>query len=255
VVHGTFVWHELHTTDADAAERFYGAVVGWNTRDAGMPDVRYAVVSAGESGVGGIMAIPENACAAGAKPGWIGYIGVDDVDASAKRVKAAGGAVHREPGDIPGVGRFAMVADPQGASFALFRPMSTEAPPAPAPGTPGTVGWNELHAGEWQSALAFYADLFGWQKDMAVDMGPIGTYQLFKKAADPIGGMMTKMAEVPAPFWLYYFTVDGTDAAMARVTDNGGKVLHGPHEVPGGMWIVQCQDPQGAMFALVAARR
>src|SRR3954464_12155051 len=116
-----FVWHELMTTDADAAEAFYRDVVGWRTQDAGMPGMRYTILSVGEAGVGGIMTLPPDACAAGARPGWIGYVGVDDVDAYAQRVKAAGGTVHKPPADIPGVGRFAVVADPQGANFVLFK--------------------------------------------------------------------------------------------------------------------------------------
>src|SRR5215210_8558123 len=104
----TFVWYELMTTDADAAEAFYRDVIGWTTHDAGM---RYTILSAGEAGVGGIMTLPAEACAAGARPGWIGYIGVDDVDAYAARVEQAGGAIHKPAEDIPGVGRFAVVAD------------------------------------------------------------------------------------------------------------------------------------------------
>ena len=153
------------------------------------------------------------------------------------------------------MGRFAVVADPQGAAFVLFRG-SSERPPERLPqGTQGTVGWNELHAGEREAAFAFYADLFGWREAEAFDMGPAGTYQLFAAGDGPVGGMMTKRESVPAPFWLYYFTVDAIDAASVRVTGAGGRVLEGPHPVPGGSWILRCRDPQGAMFALVAPRR
>jgi predicted enzyme related to lactoylglutathione lyase len=251
----TFVWHELMTTDADAAEAFYRDVVGWRTQESGMPGIRYTILSVGEAGVGGIMTLPADACAAGARPGWIGYVGVDDVDASAQRVKGAGGTVHKPAEDIPGVGRFAIVADPQWASFVLFKGASQQPPERPAPDVLGMPSWNELHAGEWQSAFAFYADLFGWTKAEAVDMGPMGTYQLFAVGGAPIGGMMTKFEGVPAPFWLHYFTVAAIEAAAARVTAKGGHVLQGPHEVPGGSWIIQCRDPQGAMFALVSAHR
>ena len=252
---GNFVWHELLTTDAEAAEAFYREVVGWQTRDAGMPACRYTILSVGEAGVGGIMTLPPNACAAGARPGWMGYVGVDDVDGYAGRVSQAGGTIHMPADDIPGVGRFAVVADPQGACFVLFKGSSENPPERPAAEVPGAPSWNELHAGEWQSAFAFYADLFGWTKAEAVDMGPMGTYQLFAAGGVAIGGMMTKFASVPAPFWLHYFTVDAIDAAAARVTAKGGQVLQGPHEVPGGSWIIQCLDPQGAMFALVSPRR
>jgi uncharacterized protein len=255
--HGKFVWYELMTSDSAAAQSFYAGVLGWQMRDAGMPGMSYTLFSVGEQSVGGIMDLPPEACAAGAPPCWTGYVGVDDVDAYAQRVSQAGGALHREPQDIPGVGRFAVVADPQGGVIVLFKDNQSEAPPAAPAGTPGHVGWHELYANDWPAALAFYGDLFGWTPGMAVDMGPMGTYQLFATTpgGDAVGGMMNRPAEVPVPCWLYYFNVEAVDAAVLRVTTNGGQVVNGPHQVPGGSWIVQCLDPQGAMFALVAPGR
>ena len=125
---GNFVWYDLMSTDAKAAEAFYRGVVGWRMQDAGMPDRSYTILSAGETAVGGLMALPPEACDAGAKPVWSGYVAVDDVDAFASRVKQAGGAIHHPPDDIPGVGRFAFVADPQGATFVLFKGMSDARP-------------------------------------------------------------------------------------------------------------------------------
>lgn len=248
-----FVWYELMTSDPEAAEAFYRHVVGWEARDAGMPDFRYTILSAGEAGVGGLMALPEEARQSGARPGWLGYVGVDDVDAFAERVKQTGGAVHRAPADIPGVGRFSVVADPQGAIFVLFTGSADMQPPPPAaPDTPGHGGWRELHAADWESAFTFYSGLFGWTKGESVPMGPMGTYQLFESGGTALGGMMNKNEAAPAPFWLYYFNVDNIEAAAARVKAKGGQVLNGPHEVPGGSWIIHCLDPQGAMFALVA---
>lgn len=252
---GYFVWYDLMTTDTKAAEAFYRGVVGWRAQDAGLADRSYTVLSAGETGVGGLMALPPEARAAGARPSWTGYIAVDDVDAFAARVKQAGGAVHHAPDDIPGVGRFAVLADPQGAAFMLFKGASDAQPQPPAPGTPGHIGWRELHAGDRESAFTFYANLFGWTKGEAMDMGPMGIYQLFATGGDPVGGVMTKTDAVPAPFWLFYFNIDDIDAAAARVKDKGGQVLNGPHQVPGDAWIVQCRDPQGAMFALVGPHR
>jgi hypothetical protein len=112
-----------------------------------------------------------------------------------------------------------------------------------------------LHAGDGASAFAFYSGLFGWTKAEAVDMGPMGIYQTFASGGAAIGGMMTKMPDAPAPFWLYYFNVDAIDAAVARAKDSGGSIVLEPHQVPGGSWIAQCLDPQGALFAMVAARR
>lgn len=254
--HGQFAWYELMTTDPAAAEPFYRQVVGWNARNVDNPLTPYTVFNAGEFGVAGMMPLPREACEEGARPGWIGYIAVDDVDAYADKVQEAGGSLHRPPCDIPGVGRFAVVADPHGAAFILFKPLPSSAPTAPF-GTPGTAGWRELYSGKMEDAFAFYSKLFGWTKDQAIDMGPMGTYQLFAtNGGEAAGGMMTKAPEMPGPpSWLYYFIVDKVDSAMDRVRSGGGDILHGPSEVPGGSWIVHARDPQGAMFALVGPQR
>jgi predicted enzyme related to lactoylglutathione lyase len=249
-----FVWYDLMTTDTPAAEAFYSSVVGWRAQDAGMPDRSYTILHAKETPIGGLMPIPKEAGAAGARPIWNGYVAVDDVDALAKRVTQAGGTVHRGPEDIPGVGRFAVVADPHGASFMLFKGATDAQPQPPAPGTPGHIGWHELHAGNGEKAFAFYSGLFGWSKADAMDMGPMGVYQIFATDSAPVGGMMTKTEAFPAAMWLYYFNVDDIEAAATRVKDHRGKVLNGPMEVPGGSWIIQCGDPQGAMFALVGPK-
>jgi predicted enzyme related to lactoylglutathione lyase len=253
---GHFVWCELGTTDTPSATDFYARVIGWTTKDAGMPDGQYMIVHAGDMPVGGIMTLPAPVLAAGARPAWVGYIGVDDTDAFATRVAAAGGKIHRPTDDIPGVGRFAVVADPQGAVFCLFTPFGEAMPPG-EPSAPGRVGWHELHAADRETAFAFYADLFGWTKTEAIDMGPMGVYQTFATGGPTgdhmVGGMMTKTEAFPAATWLYYFNVENTAAAVARAKGAGGQLLHGPQEVPGGMWVAQCLDPQGVMFAMVGA--
>ena len=250
---GQFVWYEVMTNDVAAAKFFYQSVVGWEAKDSGMADRSYTLFSTGPVMVGGLMPIPAEAKSMGARPCWTGYIAVDDADGMAARVKQTGGAVHRAPDDIPGIGRFAVVADPHGAVFILFKGQG-EAPAAPAPGTPGHVGWHELHAGDGESDFAFYASLFGWTKLDAMDMGPMGKYQIFSTGNGPAGGMMTKTKEMPVPFWLYYFNVGSIEAAAGRVQKGGGKVINGPMEVPGGSWIIHCLDPQGAMFALVGPK-
>ena len=255
ISHGSFVWYELMTTDAKAAEAFYRDVVGWQTRDAGMPGMAYTLLEVAGAAVAGLMTLPAEAAQSGARPGWIGYVAVDDVDAAAKSFAAAGGTIHRAPDDIPGIGRFAVAADPQGAVICLFRGDGDMGPPAPPAGTPGTIGWHELMAIDWQPAFDFYAAQFGWTKAEAHDMGPMGLYQIFAKDGEAVGGMMTKPAEVPVAYWGYYFNTEAIDAAAARVTAAGGKILFGPMEVPGGSWVVQGLDPQGAVFALVAPKR
>lgn len=250
-----FVWYELMTSDATAAEAFYRSVIGWQTADAGMPGMRYTLLSVGDTAIAGLMDLPAEARTAGARPGWLGYIAVDDVDARLAQLLQAGGAVHHPAQDIPGVGRFATVADPQGAAFCLFKGSSAEQPPQPAAGTPGSFGWHELCAGDLVSAWPFYSSLFGWTKDEAMDMGAMGIYQLFAAGGPAIGGMMTRPPEVPQPCWLYYVNVEAIDAAAARVKAASGQLISEPMAVPGGSWVVQCLDPQGAMFAMLAPKR
>lgn len=258
--HGTFIWHELMTTDQDAAIAFYQAVVGWNAADQTMADLgefRYTILSVGERGVAGLMALNEEMTATGARPGWLGIIGVADTDAAARSVEAAGGRILRQPDDIPNIGRFAIVADPGGAVFELMTPNPPEQEPEALPAqTPGKVGWHELYAGNGgEAAFAFYSGQFGWAADSEMDMGEMGKYRIFSKDGVQLGGIMDKPAQMPVSAWQFYVNVDAIDAAAARVTDNGGQVLMGPHEVPGGSWIIQCLDPQGANFALLAPKR
>jgi uncharacterized protein len=252
-----FIWYELMTSDQDAAEAFYRAVVGWKMADAGQPGMRYTILSAGDRGMGGLMALSAEAAQAGARPGWLGYIGVPDTDGAAKRIALAGGAIHRGPDDIPGVGRFAVVADPGGAVFMLLTPLPREdVPPAAEPTTPGLVSWHELYASIGQeAAFAFYSGQFGWETTELMDMGPMGKYRIFGADGVQMGGMMDKPENVPASAWGFYVNVDGLDAAIARIEAHGGQVLMGPHEVPGGSWIVQALDPQGVAFALVSTTR
>jgi len=250
-----FVWYELMTSDMDAAEAFYKAVIGWTSQAFDNPGMRYTIMSAGDSMVTGVMTLPEEARAMGGQPCWVGYIYADDVDATTESVKQAGGKVYKAPEDIPNIGRFSVVTDPQGAMFLLFKPSEgANNPPAPM-GTPGHVGWHELYTTDWSKAFEFYSQQFGWTKDQAMDMGPMGTYQLFAAGDGAIGGMMNKPEGVPVPVWGYYFNVPAIDAAVTRVKENGGQVLNGPMEVPGGAWIVNCMDPQHAMFSLVAPSR
>ena len=253
---GKFVWYDVMTTDTKAAAKFYSDVIGWSTQEHPMADGgSYTVFSKGPTMVAGLMAIPDEMRAQGVAPCWSGYVSTDDVDAEVKRVAAAGGAIKRPPTDIPNVGRFAVVADPGGAVFLLFKPNSTEEPKPVAPMTPGHIGWHELMAGDLDREFKFYSGLFGWTKDRAVDMGPMGLYQTFATGGAACGGMMKICAEVPHPAWNYYIVVDSVAAAADCAFTRGGKVLNGPMEVPGGAWIVQTLDPQGAHFAMISARK
>jgi predicted enzyme related to lactoylglutathione lyase len=251
----SFVWYELMTTDPKSAANFYSDIVGWNAApfggDGGIP---YTVLSAGQRGVGGIMDMPEGYKKGGGHPAWVGYVRTPDVDATAASLKKAGGKVHRGPEDIPDVGRFAVVSDPQGAMFQLLQPSGPDQPPVPA-GTLGHIGWHELYTSDWKKAVDFYSSQFGWKKTREFDMGEMGIHALVAMDSDDAGGMMNKPQQIPNPVWQFYFNVEHIDTAAKRVTDGGGKVLMGPMEVPNGQWVAQCQDPQGAHFALVAPVR
>jgi uncharacterized protein len=252
---GTFVWYDQMSNDLAGAEKFYSKVVGWSLEPNTMNDQKYTMLKAGETMIGGLMPIPEEAAKMGVPPRWMGYIAVDDVKAYADKVKAAGGVIHRPPTEIPNVGTFAIAGDPGGAGFMLFKGDEGGEAPKADPTKPGHIGWHELHGGDPEKSFAFYSGLFGWTKGDALDMGPVGTYQIFAIKGQMTGGMMKRMPQEPASHWVYYITVDAIDAAQDRVKSAGGQIIHGPVEVPGGSWIINGIDPQGAMFALVAPKR
>ena len=250
---GRFAWYELMTTDVAAAASFYTKVMGWDARDASAPGAPYTLVGAGDRALGGLMRLPPEARGAGATPRWVGYVAVDDVAAAAARVAHLGGFVHVPPMDVADVSRIAIVADPQMAMFGLITWLGDDPTHADLATEPGCAGWHELLAADATAAFAFYADLLGWRKaESGVDKG--GTYQLFAAGEQTSGGMFSKPAMVPVPFWLYYFNVADVDAAAKRAKAAGGEILEGPLDVIGGAWVVRCMDPQGAMFALIGKR-
>ena len=252
---GKFVWYELLTTDPNASIPFYHDVVGWDTQKFEGAGVPYTMWVNGEAPIGGVMALPDEAREQGAPPNWLAYVSTPDVDATVKRAKELGGDVKAPPMDIPNVGRMAVLSDPQGAVFAVYKP-SEEAPGHEGEPQKGEFSWHELATTDADSAFDFYRDLFGWEKQDQFDMGQAGVYQIYgrKAAGDqavPLGGMYRKPEEMPAPpHWMLYVRVDDVHEGVERVKRAGGQVLNGPMEVPGGDYIAQCMDPQGAMFAL-----
>ena len=249
---GKFGWYELMTNDTAAAGKFYSSVVGWTTQDVGMPGMPYTTFNVDGVGITGMLTVP------GAPNMWVGYIHVENVDAKVEEIVAAGGKLWRPATDVPGMLRFTVMSDPQGAAIVIFTSNPDMPTPAnrPAPPTPGTIGWHELYTTDLEGAWSFYSSQFGWTKSSDMDMGPMGVYRIFDEGkGSPMGdgGMMTKAPEMPNSRWGFYFSVDAIGAAIERVNAGGGKVIQGPHQVPGGQWIIQGIDPQGANFALVSA--
>jgi hypothetical protein len=244
--HGRFVWSELLTHEPERAVEFYSPLFGWTTEQVPMPTGNYTIWSANGRQHGGMMQMPADA---EAPPFWLPYVGVDEVDGAALRCQEEGGGVHVEPRDIPGMGRFAVLSDPFGASFAVYKSESPQAPP-PGPPPVGEFTWRELASGDIDEACAFYAEMFGWQKGPAHDMGAAGVYQLLARGdAVPIAGVYLAQPTM-SPAWTSYVRVAELEAAVAAVVRQGGKVLVPPMEVPGGDRIAVCADPEGVMLGL-----
>lgn len=255
---GSWVWYELMTPDVAGAKTFYEAVVGWSLIDPAPQTNGYGFIANADGGMtGGILELTSDMTDHGARPCWLGYIGVDDVDACLAEITAAGGSVLMPPRDVPMAGRIAMVADCCGAPFYIMTPT-----PPPGGGTStafsvdlaGRCGWNELMAGNVDQALDFYTSLFGWTRPEPMDMGEFGKYHFIEHDGIPIGAIMQKMAQVPVPMWSHYFRVASIAAATEVLAAHGGQTVNGPMEVPGGDWIVQGMDPQGAFFSLVGGK-
>ncbi|MBV9248295.1 MAG: VOC family protein [Acetobacteraceae bacterium] len=227
-------------------------MVGWGALDASTAAFSYSVFTAGGADVGGLMELPPEGLRMGAAPRWIGYVAVDDVDATAARLQQFGGRIYVPPTDS-NIGRVAILIDPQTAAIGLVGGLKRGGA-FDAFDRPGHIGWHELLAADAAKAFAFYRALFDWQA-AAAETDTLDFYQPFAVDGRTIGGVFTKLPRAPVPFWLYYFNVDDMDAALAAVNSGGGKVVHGPFELTPGHWISRCIDPQGAMFALQGKRR
>jgi predicted enzyme related to lactoylglutathione lyase len=251
---GRPLWYELMTTDMQAADTFYRTVVGWTSAPfPGSPQPYTTFSRGGGMPVGGLVERPAEV---NAPPFWAMYVGVPKLEEAASHIKRLGGAERSPVIDIPTVGRMQVMQDPQGAAFYIYQPASAEQPPEAAAEI-GEASWHELMTTDAAAAMKFYAEIFGWQPSDPMDMGAMGKYYMFSRPHGMIGGMMNKgpeMAQVP-PNWQIYFRVPEINAAVERVKASGGQILNGPMEVPGGDWIVNATDPQGAAFSLHATKR
>jgi uncharacterized protein len=257
---GSFIWYELMTSDPDAAAKFYGSVIGWSigARSGSSPGGKdYRMISRSDGGFeGGVLALTADMESHGARPTWLGYLHVSDVDASVRAITADGGKLLMPAMDLP-VAKIAMVADPMGAAFYVMKPI----PPADKPNARSDVfdpsakqrvNWNELASSDLARAKTFYSKHFGFEFKETMNMGAMGDYCFIAHDDIPrIGAIMQAPRDAPFHAWLFYFGVNSIAAAKQAIEASGGKIVNGPHEVPGGQWIIIASDPQGAVFGVV----
>jgi len=252
---GDFIWYELMTPDPGGSKTFYDAVVGWNISEGVAEYNGYRMIGADEGTAGGVLPLTDEMRQHGARPTWLGYIHVPDVDQTLSSIEQAGGKTLMPATDIPNVGRIAMVADPQGAPFYVMKPI----PPEGRENEPsdvfsrdkiGRCGWNELNTSDPAAARRFYGEQFGWTTENFMPMGDMGEYRFIDHHGLGLGAISGLMPG-QQPHWRYYFRVSSISKAKETAQAKGGKIAMGPMEVPGGDHIVIGFDPQGAEFALV----
>lgn len=253
---GDFIWYELMTNDAVAAQAFYEPLIGWTFAGSGTSGVDYRVGSMDGTAIVGLLELSKAMMEGGAHPAWIGYLAVDDIHASIMALKDKGGQLFMGPNHLDGVGHMAIVIDPQGAAFYVMQAEGEGPATSFAKYTPqvGHCAWNELISADQVGANAFYTALFGWEKTDSMDMGEMGSYEIYRAGDYTLGAIMQKSAEMPASMWNYYFRVRQIAASSEYVKANGGQVVNGPTEIPGGDYVINAIDPQGAMFSLIGTK-
>jgi uncharacterized protein len=249
--HGDFCWVDLGTTDATAAKKFYTGLFGWQYADmpAG-PDMTYTVCNLGSQAAAGLYAMTKDMLSRGVPPHWLPHINVTSVDETTKRATQNGAKVIREPFDAMDAGRLSIMHDPTGAVVAMWQAKKHIG--AQVINEPGAMCWNELATSNVDAAGKFYRATFGWTAEQ-MDMGPGGTYTIFKAGDERVGGMMAltpQMKGVP-PHWLTYFAVADCDGTAKKVTELGGQVLVPPTDIPEVGRFAVSRDGQGTAFAFI----
>jgi len=249
---GKFTWYDLNTTDVDGAISFYSKLTGWTTQkwEQAPKETPYTMWVNGEQPIGGVVPLQEEAKKMGAPPHWLTYIETTDCDATTKQSTELGGNVLVPPMDLPMVGRFSILQDPTGGVFSAFTP-ADESPDGIRDAKMGEFSWHECMTSDVDTAWKYYSTLFGWEITSEMDMGPeAGTYRMYGKDGVTMGGFMTKPPMVPVSCWGFYIKLPNIDEAAAAIKANGGTVVHGPMDVPGGDRVLMAIDPQGALFAI-----
>jgi len=245
--HGVPSWVDLGAPDPAKAAEFYGALFGWETQEGPPEAGGYRMASLKGRPVAGL-GTQQNPGA----PYWATYISVDDAAALVAKVTANGGSTLVAPMDVMGFGHMAVLTDPQGAVFSIWQPGTHKG--AGLANEPGTFSWCELVTTDVAAAMAFYTAVFGWEAETHGEAGSPGAYTEWKVAGRSVAGMMAKPPNLPpdaGPFWSVYFSVADADAAVARVTELGGRLMMGPRDIEPGRFAVVA-DPAGAVFSVIA---
>ncbi len=245
------MWVDLSSPDLEGSKSFYGRLFGWQAQT--VPDPKaggYTFFTHKGKQVAGVGPIQ----GPGQPPAWSVYIATENVEATARKVRDAGGKVIAEPLDVMNAGRMAVFQDPTGAFISVWQ--SREHKGAELANEPNTFGWTELSTRDIPAAKTFYKKVFGWG-DKTTPMGPGGSgYTEWQLGGKSIGGAMPMSDQTPAsvpPNWLTYFLVTSVDAASDKARSLGAKITVPPMDFPGGRFAV-ITDPQGATFGLFAAK-
>jgi predicted enzyme related to lactoylglutathione lyase len=244
--HGRFVWHDLTTPSMAGAQEFYGKLLGWTFKsvETGPGQPAYALIQLGDRQIGGITETP-----AGSHfpPYWLGYVSVSDVDATADAAQAAGGRVAMGPAEIPHVGRFALLEDPQGGAVIAFKAVQGDVEAPERPGL-GEFCWDRLNSTTPDASAAFYTRVFGWSAEAV----PGSTNRMFRHGDLPTASLATMPFEGPA-HWLTYLNVADLNESRARAEWLGAEILVDQLDVPGVGTLAIVRDPQRAVFCLFQA--
>ncbi|HTQ79375.1 MAG TPA: VOC family protein [Thermoanaerobaculia bacterium] len=245
---GKFVWHDLMTSDVDKAIAYYTELFGWTIKDIPMGPTTYKMIHGGGQDQGGIAPLDPNQ---GAPSHWLCHATVASADAAAATAEQLGGKVLVPPSDIPNIGRFSILQGPLGAVISAYTPNAWAGEGAEGPPAVGSFCWHELLALDPQVGGHFFSTIFGWTIT-DVDMGPMGTYHLFKRDnGKDAGGMLKKPDGNPPSAWLPYVQVADANATAERVRELGGQVFVPPTDIPNVGRFAVTADPTGAVIAIL----
>jgi uncharacterized protein len=246
---GHIVWYDLMTQDAEKSKSFYTELLGLQTMPVDMGPTPYSMFAVDGDPFGGLVdmgAMPEMAQI---PSHWMCYIEVEDVAAAAGKCTELGGKVMKEPDEIPGYGKYAVLEDPTGGFFAAWTSAEPKEPRAPEAFKPGMVCWNELMTTDVEAARKFYKAMHGWNED-EMPMGDGSTYYIQKVGDRGQGGIMQVPMEGIPSHWCQYFLVPNVDEVNQRALDMGGAELKEPTDIPGMGRFSVLSDPTHAVFAI-----